>query len=367
MPHYHREDSPNAPTSLAAAKLLVEQHLETSCLAINQNGAHYTFKEFFCENKTCLDRSKNVFDSIKKTILTYNIQTKGWKFIFHYKGDACNINAKNFNLLANSRNINNENIILWPLLMKNEYRFSLMRYNSILHDEINKYLHGQDKKLWQDKKSTFIFRGRNSGNPFSCTQYPWDRSRASRCNLLLEHLKLPNILKNSADVGFNELYPKFKNIKRNIDNLEFLNDKFSKFLIPGKNITDLQAEIKLVSNYIKPAISKNKILEHKYILCPEGFDCSSSLCWVLASNSLAVVPPFHYENIIINSRYLKPYIHFLPIKEDYSNLNEVINWALNNDQACKEMVEHANTYMKHFIDEDSMLFVQKTIIQRLLN
>lgn len=367
MPNYHNKNSAKMPQSLEEAKWIVEKNMELSCLAITQDSGAYVFKTIMCKNKICIDRSINVFDSIKKIITNFNIPVEGWRFIFHYKGDACNLKKQNFSILANSRNVGNDHIILWPLLMKSEYRFSSMKYSHTLHDEVNKYLNNPDNITWEDKNTLFIFRGRNSGNPFSCTQYPWDRNRGSRCDLLLEYLKLPDSLASSVDIGFNELYPKFKILKRHINDVEFLNAQFSDILIAGKTIADLQTEIKLVFNYIKPTMTKNKLLRNKYILCLEGFDCASSLCWVLASNSLAIVPPFHYENIIINSQYLKPYVHFLPIKEDYSNLQEIMHWATNNDLKCQEIVKNANNYMKHFLDENSMLFVQKKIIRQLLS
>ena len=85
---------------------------------------------------------------------------------------------------------------------------------------------------------------------------------------------------------------------------------------------------------ISKSITLKKVFMNKYIICPEGFNCSSSLNIILSTNCLAICQPFHYENTIINTSYLKPYVHYVPIKEDFSNLNDVIIWCLNNDDKC---------------------------------
>ena len=90
------------------------------------------------------------------------------------------------------------------------------------------------------------------------------------------------------------------------------------------------------------------------------------LNWVLASNSLAICPPFHYENVIINSNKLKPYVHYIPIKEDYSDLDDIIDWCLNNDNKCKQIVINANNYMKNLKNKKYMYNIQKEIIRRII-
>lgn len=356
MPHDFK-NAINPPTSLEEAKLIVANNIEVSCLAIEHRNGRYLFTEILCVNKTCINRSKFVFNNIKKIILDNAIEIKNIKFIFHFKGDACNIQKQYFSLLANSRIPRNDDVILWPLCTEK---------NVFLHDEINKYLKYPDTLTWDQKKTIFIFRGRNSGNPFSSVQLKWNKDRASRCDLLLEYLKLPEKLKSIVDIGFNKLYPNHFKLFFNKNNINYLESQFLKNLKDGKTIYDLKNELAVVFKYIKPSIKMKVLFNYKYIICPEGFDCSSALCWVLASNSLAIVPPFHYENSIISSALLKPYIHFLPIKEDYSNLEEIIQWAIDNDEKCKSIVQNANEYMQLFIKKDSMMLIQKTVIEKIL-
>jgi hypothetical protein len=354
------------PVSDEEAREFLGRHLEVSCLWIRQKDGKYFFEELLCKNKTCIDRSRNVFASIQGLVRKHRLPVHSNRFIFHFKGDACELRP-DFPMLANSRDVGNDRVILWPLLIRKNYLFSFAKYSPYMHDEITKYCHKPDSTAWEAKLPMFFFRGMNSGNPFSSVQYPWNRFRCSRQRLLDEALRLPDDLRAHVDIGFNELYPKIAVLNENRRSRTFLEERFGKYLVEGSTLDDVQEDIELLLSNIKPSLSMTKMYRHKYQLCPEGFDCSSALSWVLASNSMAIVPPFHYENVIINSRHLKPYTHFLPVREDYADLADVMRWALAHDDECRQMVREANAYMRPFIDEGSMAEVQKSILERLLS
>jgi hypothetical protein len=354
------------PASLDEAKNILDRHPETSCLVLRQDSGRTVFEELLCANRTCIDRSRDVFASIQATVRKHRIPVGGQRFIFHFKGDACELRP-DFPLLANSRNVGNEQVILWPLLFKKRYLLSFARYSPYLHDEITCYRHKPDDVPWEKKAPIFFFRGRNSGNPFCSIQYPWNGFRSSRQQLLVEALRLPADLRPLIDIGFNELYPKRKILVRKHGDRAFLEGGLGRYLKGGCTIADLEGDIALALSHIKPSLGAPHIYRYRYHFCPEGFDCSSSLSWVLASNSLAIVPPFHYENVIINSQTLKPYVHFLPIKEDYSDLADVMRWAVSHDDECRQMVANANAYMRPFVDPACMEEAQRIMISRLVN
>jgi hypothetical protein len=169
---------------------------------------------------------------------------------------------------------------------------------------------------------------------------------------------LPNEYKKMCDITFDRLYPN-KEIIEKIANKKICIEDYVKnnswILRDGYSIEDLYDEIVFLSKNLTKFISLKEVFSNKYILCPEGFDCSSSLNLVLSTNCLAICPPFHYSNTIINIDYLKPYVHFVPIKEDYSDLLEVMKWCLNNDEKCQEIVKNANEYSKYFLSEKQMI------------
>ena len=40
-------------------------------------------------------------------------------------------------------------------------------------------------------------------------------------------------------------------------------------------------------------------------------------------------------------KLLQPYIHYIPIKSDLSDLLEKIKWCIDNDEKCKEIANNA--------------------------
>jgi hypothetical protein len=334
------------------------QNSNISCLTAEYNNNEFIYNIYESNDKGEIHRSLFVFENIKKIIDIFQIKFAKKIYFFHNRSDACQSKNLNYPLISHSRKIGYDEIILWPLTITK---------NTFIHYDLNYYKNERDNIIWNNKRNKFIFKGMNSGNPFSCVKYQWNYERCSRVDLLLEYLKLPQELQEKGEITFDYIYPNMSELMSIVDNDEKIFEKFGKILLPGKNIDDLRKEIKLVLNNVKPRQKLNYLFDYKYIICPEGFDVSSGLNWVLCSNSLAIVPPFHYENTIINSDYLKPYIHYVPIEENFSNLREILEWCMMNDEKCKEIIKNANDYSNKFLSEDFMINYLKDIILKIID
>ena len=55
---------------------------------------------------------------------------------------------------------------------------------------------------------------------------------------------------------------------------------------------------------------------------------------------------------------LQPYIHYIPLQDDYSDLDEILIWCQNNDEKCQKIVKNANIFMKQFenFEDEKKLF-----------
>lgn len=338
--------------------LHVIQNNDISCLTAEYNNNEITYNIYESNNKVEIHRSLFVFENIKKIIDRFQIKFAKKIYFFHNKSDACQLKDLNYPLISHSRKIGYDEIILWPLTITK---------NTFFHYDLNYYKNEPDNIMWDKKKNKFIFKGMNSGNPFSCIKYPWYNQRCSRVDLLIEFLKLPEEFQKKGEITFDNIYPNMSELMSIVNNDKKIFEKFGKMLLPGKNINDLRNEIKLVLNNVKPREKLSYLFNYKYIICPEGFDVSSGLNWVLCSNSLAIVPPFHYENTIINSDYLKPYIHYVPIEENFSNLREIVEWCMENSAKCEEIIKNANDYSKQFLNEDFIVNYLKDIILKIIN
>ena len=49
--------------------------------------------------------------------------------------------------------------------------------------------------------------------------------------------------------------------------------------------------------------------------------------------------------------HLVPFKHYVPIKDDWSDLLEMYYWCENNQDKCEDIINCANNYVQRFIDE----------------
>ena len=122
-------------------------------------------------------------------------------------------------------------------------------------------------------------------------------------------------------------------------------------------------------HWIKKKISIEAHLKYKFILCIEGVDVATNLKWVMSSNSIAVMAKPKIESWFMESKLVADY-HYIEINDDYSNLEEKLNYYINNVDECLKIIENANTYVSQFKDYNrekliSLLVLEKYFIKTL--
>lgn len=103
------------------------------------------------------------------------------------------------------------------------------------------------------------------------------------------------------------------------------------------------------TNYLKPELSVEQMINFKYIISIDGNDKDSGLNWKLASNSLVLMSNPVVESWLMEG-LLKPYVHYVPLNDDQSDLDNILEWCKLNDEKCEEIVKNANDFMKQFED-----------------
>ena len=84
-------------------------------------------------------------------------------------------------------------------------------------------------------------------------------------------------------------------------------------------------------------------LSYKYLPVLDGWMCTyPGFHWRLLSGSV----PFKQESDEVQYFYgaLKPYVHYLPIKNDMRDLIEKITWARAHDDKCREIAKNARAF-----------------------
>jgi hypothetical protein len=65
---------------------------------------------------------------------------------------------------------------------------------------------------------------------------------------------------------------------------------------------------------------------------------------------------FHHETPMRDSFYddIKPYVHYIPLKADLSNLESQMQWAISNPAECAEISKRATAFVQHLMSPDGL-------------
>ena len=232
--------------------------------------------------------------------LIYKLQKyKNKKFLCQF-GDRC----KNSELY-NSWSFTNNNVI-------DDFSFVKIRRthekNPVILRCLNfkrHWLHYYKKKNdieFSKKKSIIVWRGATTGYK--------DKYKPNRFNFIEKWFNVKNV-----DVGFTY-------ICQNINNNNYL-------------------------KYKKNEMSIEKMLQYKYIVSIEGNDKDSGINWKLNSNSLVFMAKPTCISWLMEDKLL-PNVHYIELKNDYSDLLEKYEWCEKNQEKCIQIIKNANNFMDQF-------------------
>lgn len=111
----------------------------------------------------------------------------------------------------------------------------------------------------------------------------------------------------------------------------------------------------------KNRLTTEEQLKYKYLICLEGNDVGTSLKWSLFSNSIVLMAKPVIEGWLMEG-LLEPYVHYVPLKDDFSDLDEIIEWCKNNDDKCKKISSNSTKYMSQFLNYEEELKLHNDII-----
>jgi len=207
------------------------------------------------------------------------------------------------------------NTIIWPL--------SINRHHNPVDEYLKLKTEGKVCK-WEDKKSSSIWRGGVTG-------------------ILSDKL----LVKNYPNGGWRIQVVK-NYFHKNISDVDIA------FKKGDGTLTWAPSKYKDVKGFVRDShISMSDQLKYKYIVTMEGNDVATSLKWQLASNSVVfmarpICVSFAMEDLLV------PFVHYVPLNDDYSNLIEMVKWARKNDAKCRWIAEQATQFMeKYWISEEA--------------
>ncbi len=287
--------------------------LEETCKHIKVNDCDFfmNVRDFPLLHKKYLEPYDELFDDVHERAYIPRI----------YQTNMCPI-------LSNSKNENYAD-----LMMVNADDWSRVsnKYYMNWKDGCNKKTEIFMKMKLKDKINKVIFRGSATG----CGQ-------KIETNMRLKAAELGEKYPEIFDIGITDWNARPKKSKNNpvniIDSTKF---SFS----------------------VKSKIVDEEKFRYKYILHIDGHVSAYRLGGEL--NSGSVILKVESKNIQWISYLLEPYKHYVPIKEDLSDLLEKYEWCETNEKECEKIIINAKLVYKKYLSKEGILSYTGSLINNL--
>ena len=116
---------------------------------------------------------------------------------------------------------------------------------------------------------------------------------------------------------------------------------------------------------MRSKMSMKELLGFKFLLVVNGNDIASSTQWVLQSNSVPFMVPPNIESWLQES-LLEPWVHYVPLAADFSDLRAKLDWAVANPKECESVARAGTAYMARFADAEREQRIGNAVITAYL-
>ncbi len=174
---------------------------------------------------------------------------------------------------------------------------------------------GVKKYPWKSKLSKAIWRGSMTGQHFTLSSF----LHAPRSQLVTHSLHYPTLI----DARFSAI----------------------------TQCSDPKEIESAFGEYFSNPLSIRTHLRYKYQILVDGNSCAYSRAyWQLFSNALIL----KQESPDIQWFYacLKPYVHYIPVRTNFEDLIEQIQWAQAHDEECQQISENAQAFANQNLTRD---------------
>lgn len=99
----------------------------------------------------------------------------------------------------------------------------------------------------------------------------------------------------------------------------------------------------------RPFLTPAEQMRFRYIISVEGVDVATNLKWVMASNSLCLMPKPVYETWFMEGA-IETGVHYVEVRSDFADLEEKIRYYEDHQDEAKAIVQRANNHVAQFAD-----------------
>jgi hypothetical protein len=175
-----------------------------------------------------------------------------------------------------------------------------------------------DTVPWTQKQDKAIFRGKLNGDLKRATESV-DKTDLQRC-MMLDRCKL--VWKYHNSTWIDARLTSTMNVIPNV-------------LEGGTDVT-------------APKLSMQEMFSYKGIIILEGNDVSSGLKNALLSSSVVLMPQPLYTSWAMEE-LLEPWIHYIPLKSDLSDVESKVQWMLSHDAEARRISYRASLWIKDLV------------------
>lgn len=218
-----------------------------------------------------------------------------------------------------SKNLNSpyeKNMLLFP------DAFMLRKAWKIAYQEIEK---ANSFYTWDKKINKIFWRGSTTGwvrdKPYDIKSYNLENfSKLDRIKLVILSKLYPDLI----DAAF-AFYPQFSRNQSGQDLKRIL-----KLLFPQENLS----------------MDKAEHLKYKYLISLDGNTCAwERVPWIMLSNSVLIKQ--ETDNIEWFYSAIKPYIHYIPVNKDLTDLFSKVEWLKQHDKEIEKISQNATLFVQN--------------------
>ena len=262
--------------------------------------------------------------------------------------------TENFNVSTKSKNASE---LLWNQILKNKQNSHFIDFYLLL-----KFFNPKNKVDFIYSTEDYIdsaIAKQNTAYPTFVKSRPIDSNNQNSILLKLNQIKLFHFIKDPKKFENKKNQAVWRGDIRNNPNREYFVKNFYK--TPLFNIG--QTSPKQDVPWMKIFMSIKDQLDYKFIFCLEGKCISTNLYWAMSSNSVCIMPKPKYESWFMEGK-LKDGVHYIKVKDDFSDAEEKIKFYMNENDKCLEIIENAKKFVRQFKDVKQERLIQLLILKQ---
>lgn len=116
---------------------------------------------------------------------------------------------------------------------------------------------------------------------------------------------------------------------------------------------------------VRSRLSFHQLMRYKAIISIQGNDVASGLKWSLFSRSVVLMPPPTITSWAMEE-LLVPWVHYVPLYQNVSNVEERMRWVLQNEGEAQRIAERATLFIHDMMFHEAAEFDDKRVKEEML-